>query len=156
MTTTRVLALTLLYCCSPAALVMAQGSPPTAQKAALIRQILDETGSGEQMLGAMETSVPIQRASNPKIPKVFWDRFLTAARERKGEFLDSMIPLYNRTFTEAELKGLLQFYQSPLGQRLLQVQPDLIRESMQMGQRWGYRLGAEIGRQLAAEGVKLE
>jgi hypothetical protein len=108
------------------------------------------------MLGAMETSVPIQRASNPKIPNVFWDRFLAAARERKGEFLDSMIPLYNRTFTEAELKGLLQFYQSPLGQRLLQVQPDLIRESMQLGQRWGSRLGAEIGRQLAAEGVKLE
>ena len=43
-----------------------------------------------------------------------------------------------------------------LGQRLLETQPGLMRESMQIGQRWRARLVAEIGQQLAAEGVTIQ
>lgn len=99
--------------------------------------------------------MPVQKASNPRIPAVFWDRFLAQARARKGEFIDSLIPIYSRTFELSELKGLLQFYQSPLGRRLLAAQPAVMQESMQLGQRWGMRIGAEIGQQLAAEGVPI-
>lgn len=131
-------------------------APAGTEKTALIRQILDVTRAGDQVLGAIEATVPVQRASNPRIPAVFWDRFLVQARARRGEFLDSLVPLYSRTFEVAELKALLQFYQSSLGRRLLQTQPAVTRESMQIGQRWGARIGAEIGQQLAAEGVQIQ
>jgi hypothetical protein len=108
------------------------------------------------VVGAIEASVPAQRASNPRIPAVFWDRFLAQARARRGEFIDSVVPIYSRTFELAELKTLLQFYQSPLGHRLLEAQPGVMRESMQLGQRWGARIGADIGQQLAAEGVHVQ
>ena len=135
----------------------AQGTTPAeTEKIDVIRKILDVTHAADLALGAIEAAVPVQRASNPRIPAVFWDRFLVQARERRGEFVDSIIPLYSRRFELTDLKGLLQFYQSPLGQRLLETQPELMRESMQMGQRWGARLGAEIGQQLAAEGVQIQ
>lgn len=133
----------------------AQSAPPVApapQKVALIRQILDATHAADQLLTAMEASVAAQRTGNPQIPAAFWDRFLTRARERRGEFIDSLVPLYSRSFEVAELRGLLQFYRSALGQRLLQIQPELMGQSMQLGQRWGARLGAEVGQELAAEG----
>jgi len=136
-----------------AAQVPTQSDPA---KVVVIRQILDATHAADQVVGAIEASVPVQRASNPRIPGVFWDRFLAQARARRGEFIDSLVPLYSRTFELAELKALLQFYQSPLGHRLLEIQPGLARESMQLGQRWGARLGAEIGQQLAAEGVQMQ
>jgi uncharacterized protein len=135
----------------------AQTAPPAgSEKTAVIRQILDVTHTADQAVGAIEASVPAQRASNPRIPAVFWDRFLIQARQRRGEFVDSLVPLYSRTFELAELQALLQFYQSPLGQRLLEAQPGLMRESIQLGQRWGARIGAEIGEQLAAEGVQIQ
>lgn len=150
--------------CSLAALLICVGREARAQdaasagteKTAVIRQILVVTHAAEQVVGAIEATVPIQRASNPRVPAVFWDRFLVQARERRGEFLDSLVPLYSRTFEVTELKALLHFYQSPLGQRLLDTQPGLMRESVQIGQRWGARLGAEIGQQLAAEGVQIQ
>ena len=150
--------------CSLAALLICVGrearaqdaAPAGTEKTAVIRQILVVTHAADQVVGAIEATVPIQRASNPRVPAVFWDRFLVQARERRGEFLDSLVPLYSRTFEVTELKALLQFYQSPLGQRLLDTQPGLMRESVQIGQRWGARLGAEIGQQLAAEGVQIQ
>lgn len=150
--------------CSLAALFLCLGreargqntAPADTEKTALIRQILDVTHAGDQVIGAIEATVPAQRASNPRIPAVFWDRFLDQARKRRGEFLDSLVPLYSRTFAVGELKALLEFYQSPLGRRLLEAQPQLMRESMQVGQRWGTRLGAEIGQQLAEEGIKIQ
>ena len=135
----------------------AQAAPQAdSAKVAVIRQILDVTHAADQMIGAIEASVPAQRASNPRVPAVFWDRFLVQARARRGEFIDSLVPLYSRTFELAELKALLQFYQGPLGRRLLEAQPILARESMQLGQRWGARIGADVGQQLAAEGVQIQ
>lgn len=136
--------------------VAQSNSTKDTEKIALIRQILDATHAADQVVGAIEAAVPTQRAANPRVPAVFWDRFLVQARQRRGEFIDSMVPLYGRNFELAELKALLQFYQSPLGQRLLEAQPVLMRESMQMGQRWGARIGAQIGQELAAEGVQIQ
>ena len=135
----------------------AQSSAATdSQKVVLIRQILDVTHAAEQMTSAIETSVPMQRAANPRIPPVFWDRFLTQTRARRGEFVDSLIPLYSRSFEVADLKAMLDLYRSPFGQRLLKIQPQVMQESMQLGQRWGARVGADIGQQLAAEGVRVQ
>ena len=149
------LAVTAVLCPQTNAAAQTAGQSDQA-KVAVIRQLLDETHAADQVVGAIEANIPVQRASNPRIPAVFWDRFLVQARARRGEFIDSMVPLYSRTFELTELKALLQFYQSPLGHRLLEIQPGLTRESMQLGQRWGARLGAEVGQQLAADGVQIK
>jgi hypothetical protein len=40
-------------------------------------------------------------------------------------------PIYNKHFTEQELKDLVAFYTSPTGQKAIQVMPDLLKESME-------------------------
>lgn len=147
-------ALAFLCAAPPAA---AQPSPPQdAEKVEIIRQLLEITRAADQMILAIETSLPAQRASNPRIPAVFWDRFLEHARARRGELLESIIPLYSRTFATNELRTMLEFYQTPVGRRLLEVQPALLRDTSQLGQAWGSRIGIEIAQQLSAEGVQLQ
>ncbi len=41
----------------------------------------------------METALPAQRASNPRIPAVFWDRFAERARSRRSEFVELLVPI---------------------------------------------------------------
>jgi hypothetical protein len=127
-----------------------------AERVAVIRELLAVTRTADQVMTVIEASVPAQRAANPKIPAVFWDRFLAQARSRRGEFIDSVVPLYARSFDLADLKAMVALYKSPFGQRLLAMQPKLTQESMVIGQRWGTRIGAEIGQQLAAEGVQIQ
>jgi uncharacterized protein len=144
--------LLVLGCTSPLA---AQSAPIDPQKAAVIGQLLDATQAADQVLNVMEAGLPAMRQATPDVPAVFWDRFVAQARARRHELLAALVPLYARAFELSELEALVQFYRSPLGQRLIDVQPALARESMQVGQSWGARIGAEVGQQLEKEGVRL-
>jgi hypothetical protein len=131
-------------------------SPKDSAKAALIRQVLKEVRAADMAVTAMETSLPAQRAANPRIPAVFWDRFATLAHARVGQLEDILTVVYDRHFNTDELRQILAFYRSPIGHKLLDAQPAIMRESMLAGQEWGQRLGAEVAQQLAAEGIKIE
>jgi hypothetical protein len=123
------------------------------EKEAVIRRVLEVTGTAELILTTMEAGLPAQRASNPSIPAVFWDRFAARARADSRSLIDSLVPVYGRLFTTEELKELVRFYETPLGKRLIAATPELARESMMVGQRWGFVIGQEIGVQLEREGL---
>jgi hypothetical protein len=74
-------AVILLTTTGPTALCQSQQSRLNPEKEQVIRQILDVTKAAEVMLVAMEAGLPAQRASNPSIPAVFWDRFAARARD---------------------------------------------------------------------------
>ena len=135
----------------------AQTPAPDARKTAVIRELLDVLHAADLMVGAMEANIPVQRAASSVtgIPPVFWDRLLDAARARRGELLEALVPIYARAYDLADLEALLTFYKSPLGQRVIELQPGLLQESTQAGQLWGERIGAAVGEQLAREGVQL-
>ena len=44
-----------------------------------------------------------------------------------------MIPIYDKHLTVEDLQGLLDYYHSPLGQRMLKVLPEVTRESQAVG-----------------------
>ena len=46
------------------------------------------------------------------------------------EILAQLVPVYDKYFTQEELSGLIKFYQSPLGRKLLQVTPLIMQESL--------------------------
>jgi uncharacterized protein len=150
----RILLLAALAVAVPAFAQTADSLPRDSVKIALIRQILAETHAGDQAMVAIETSLPMQRAANPRIPAVFWDRMLTETRAHRGDLETAVVAVYDRHFTADELRGLLAFYRTPTGRKLLQEQPAIIRESMEAGQQWGMEIGRRIGAQLDAEGVR--
>ena len=127
-------------------------SPDTAM-VRLIKQLIADAHLTDQALQVIEQALPAQRAANPRVPAAFWDRFLEQARARRGELEEGYVALYDRNFTTAELRGLVALYESPIGKRFVEVQPVLLREGMTMGQEWGTRIGADVGRTLSAEGV---
>lgn len=124
-------------------------------KATLIRQLLKEVHATDMAVTAMETSLPAQRAANPRIPAVFWDRFAALARTRAPQLEDILLVVYDRHFSTDELRQLLAFYRSPIGRKMLDAQPAILRESMVAGQQWGQKVGAEVAEQLAAEGIRI-
>jgi hypothetical protein len=130
--------------------------PRDSVKLVLIRQLIKEAHTGDQTIATMELTLPSQRSANPRIPAVFWDRFIAQARSRKGEFEDMVAVIYDRHFTTDELRQIHDFYQTPVGRKMLETLPALTRESMLAGQDWGRRIGEDVGKQLAAEGVKFE
>jgi uncharacterized protein len=46
----------------------------------------------------------------------------------------AIIGIYQKSFSQKEVDGLLAFYQSPTGQALIQKMPDIMHQSIMMGQ----------------------
>ena len=55
---------------------------------------------------------------------------------REKEIADGMAQIYTNEFTEQELKDLVTFYKTPLGQKLLANEPRAIQGSMGYMQLW--------------------
>jgi hypothetical protein len=48
---------------------------------------------------------------------------------------DDYITIYADTFTEEELKGIIEFYKSPVGRKFTKKTPELLRRSMELSQK---------------------
>jgi len=142
------------------ALALAAPAPAGAQKqpvdpatAETVRRLLDLTGAARLALQTMEAMLPAQRQAMPQVPAVFWDAFMAHVRRDLPQLVDSLVPVYAAHFTLAQLQDLVRFYESPLGRRLAEMQPLIAQESMQVGQRWGALIGAQVGDSLGRAGV---
>lgn len=70
---------------------------------------------------------------------------------REKEIGEQMAKIYASDFTEAELKDLVTFYKSPLGQKLLQTEPQSIAASMNYMQQWARQFAEQLNGQFRAE-----
>jgi uncharacterized protein len=70
---------------------------------------------------------------------------------RGSEVIDATARIYASHFTEAELKQLLAFYQSPLGRKTVAEEPKITDESMAFAGHWGDDLSVDIINKMRAE-----
>jgi hypothetical protein len=133
-------------------------------KEAVIRHLLEVTGGKKmmdqlmtqmfaQVKGSIFKDLP-QNERGQKITGAFFEKI--QAKMKTGDLLEQMIPIYDKYFTEADLQGVIQFYQSPLGQRFLQVMPQISGESMAIGIQWGQKISREIWAEMEAEFPELK
>ena len=57
--------------------------------------------------------------------------------ENIAEILNEMRIIYKKHFSQADIKALIKFYESPIGKKLVKEQPNVMTESMEVGQNWG-------------------
>ncbi len=130
----------------------AQTTPPEAQaaKRADIRKLLELTGAaslGRQVMEQMMDSVmPLLKQSAPSVPEEVWKEFAAEFTDASAteELIEITIVIYDKHLTHDEVRGLIAFYQTPLGKKLVQVLPAIGRESMEAGGRWGEERGRKI------------
>jgi hypothetical protein len=70
---------------------------------------------------------------------------------RESEIGDGMVGVYAGEFTEQELKDLVVFYKSPLGQKLLTNEPKAINLSMQVMNEWAQHFSEVVASAFRAE-----
>jgi uncharacterized protein len=70
---------------------------------------------------------------------------------REKEIGEQMAKIYANDFTEQELKDLVTFYRSPLGQKLLAQEPKSIMASIGFMNAWAQQFAEEVNAQFRAE-----
>src|SRR6266403_1512520 len=70
---------------------------------------------------------------------------------REQEIGEGMATVYANEFTEQELKDLVTFYKTPLGQKLLTTEPRAIQFSMSFMNQWAQQFGEIVNGEFRAE-----
>src|SRR3981081_2773121 len=70
---------------------------------------------------------------------------------REKEIGEGMAKVYASEFSEQELKDLVTFYKSPLGQKLLSTEPRAIQFSMSYMNQWAQAFGETVNGEFRAE-----
>ncbi len=121
----------------------------TSSKADNIRKILESTGIADQSIIAINNMFQTYKTSMPNVPKKFWDSF--SKEIDANSLIDLIIPIYDKYYSEEDLKQLAEFYQSPLGKKIISTLPNLTADSMKAGQEWGKSISEKIMLQLQNE-----
>jgi hypothetical protein len=79
------------------------------------------------------------------------DNLIKQYSVRSGELMNDAARIYASHFTQAELKQLLAFYQSPLGQKVIAEEPKTADESMAMAGSWADKLSEVVMSKMRAE-----
>jgi hypothetical protein len=121
----------------------AQAPQPSAAAIAMAREVIITKGAGtlaEPLVrGVIETVKNSFLPTNPNLSRELNDVATALHKELDGktsEVLDQMARAYAARFTEQELKDLLVFYKTPLGQKFTREEPTAIEDGLKRAQQW--------------------
>jgi uncharacterized protein len=155
--TVAVVALAMIAVTKPAA-PQAPAPQPSTAALLLAKQIID-------LKGVQKLFDPMVRGVVEKVKDQFmqtnfmWGKDLNEVAAmlekdyapRVSELVDQSARIYASHFTETELKNILTFYQSPLGQKMIAEEPKALDESMANAGNWGDSLSEEVINKMRAE-----
>lgn len=132
-------------------------------KETAIRHLMDITETskmGEGLNAAITGEVRRQmgRAIPPdQLPK-FMDTFSQkyTPSAPPSAVTDAMVPVYAKHFTMEEIQGLVKFYESPLGQRVVKVLPQVTQESQATGAQMDQQVAIATLRSMETEYPQLK
>lgn len=146
----------------------AQAPPAAAEKLDTakdhaIRHLMDLTENSKmaqdlnayvtkQVHDAMSQALPADKL--PKFMQTFGERLDSAAPA--SAITDATVSIYAQAFSMEEIQGLIQFYESPLGQRVVKQLPHVAQESQRVGVQMEQRGALAVLRDMSAEYPELK
>lgn len=102
----------------------------------------------------LEQSLPAGQDRSRKIVDTFLQKF--QAQITPQAFTDLTVPIYEKHFSDEEIRGLIQFYESPLGKKMTGELPAIVEESSAAGRVWASQIVQKIFADMEAEYPELK
>lgn len=115
----------------------------------LIEKYLVINGTEKNVQLMIGELVKQYKALSSEIPDEVWDaveeKFLKTS---VSDLVELYYPIYKKHFSYNEFKQVVDFFETPIGEKFGSKQPKILQESMQAGQKWGEKLGRELQEEL--------
>jgi hypothetical protein len=138
--------------------VTARAQEPSPATLALARDVVITKGATNMaeplVRGVIESVKNNLLPTNPQLGRELNEVAATLQKEFEGkrsEVIDTFARAYARRFTEAELKDLLLFYKTPLGQKFSKEEPAAIEDGLKGAQEWGDAFSETVFARVRAE-----
>lgn len=115
-----------------------------------IQELMTLTGERNLTQKVTIQTINTLKSQYPQVPQAFWDSFL--AEMNYDEVNNKIEGIYGKYFTNEDIQGMITFYQTPLGQKIIRVLPQLAQESSRVGQQYGIEAATRAIKKLEAQG----
>jgi hypothetical protein len=124
-----------------------------------IQQVADAALNGLKLV--LVQSLAANSKQSPEQVEPIVDQILVPdLRASEPQFVAAVANLYGHAFTVPEMQQILAFYQTPVGQKLQLVTPELTQQMVAAGHAWIAQIGEQVLRldadKLAAQGLKVD
>jgi hypothetical protein len=136
----------------------AAAQEPSAASIAAARDLIQLKGAASMfdpvVPGVIETAKNMFMQTNMSLAK---DLNEVAAQLRKdyagksAEIANEMARIYAQQFSEKEIAEAVAFYRTPLGKKLIEVEPKVLEQGMTNVQNWADRFSEEVTTKFRAE-----
>ena len=123
-----------------------------AEYKAAFKKFFELSGSQNTFKTMVPQLIAMFKQQKSGVPDAFWQEFEADAIKSTDNLIDLMAPIYQKHLTLADLKKIIEFYESPAGKKLAEKTPLISQESMAAGQQWGMQLGQKMMQKLQANG----
>ncbi len=119
-------------------------------KEADIEKLLDITDSLDMGQQVVDQLFAMQQSVQRAVPQEVWDEI--RAELDMTRIRPVIVAIWARHFSHDDIRGLIEFYESPLGRKLVETQPAVMQESMAAGELWARQVLERIRTRLAQKG----
>lgn len=131
---------------------------PSAASVAMAKEIIDMKGATHTfdplVNGVIEYHRNLLIQTNPNISRAIEQvaaKMITDLSGRRVELQQSLARTYASYFTEQELKDALAFYKTPLGKKLITLEPKAMEETMGAADAWSRKFAEEVVEKMRGE-----
>jgi hypothetical protein len=135
-----------------ASAIFSQTSENPAKRADIIR-LLRMTGASNGAEQAVDLMLPSLKQAMPQVPVQVWQELRSEVREE--DMIELTYQIWDKHFSHQEIRDLIRFYQTPVGQKIIRETPALQQESLAAGQRWGNQIVARLLNRLREKGYQI-
>lgn len=118
-----------------------------------LKKLIQVSGSEVAYINALNQMFNLLKQQQPNVPDAFWDELVVELNKDAINQLVNMIsPIYKKHLTEADIRGVIVFYETPVGKKFAEKTPFITQESMVSAQEWGIKIGERVAEKLKAKG----
>ena len=118
-----------------------------------LKKMLYVAGTEASFKVAIKQMFDMFKQQTTNVPDSIWVELEKEfSKTSMDELVDMLSPTYQKHMTEADLKKIIGFYQTPVGKKYAEKTPFIMQESMQVGQQWGMKIGQKFQERLKEKG----
>jgi uncharacterized protein len=116
-----------------------------------IKKLISIMGTEDEIKIMLPKIIVQMKQMMPQVPDKFWQDFEHQVDVK--ELVELYVPIYDKHYTHEEIKGMIEFYNTPLGKKVLTTMPKVMQESMDAGSKWGAALEMRIEKKMSERGT---
>src|SRR5262245_1950689 len=119
-----------------------------------IRRLLQLMNAGEAGVQIMDQLFDTLRNTSSQVPQSVWDELVEETRSefRSEKLIEMNVPIYSKHYTHDEIKAQISFYESPIGRKVVEQTPLIIKEAIDVGIEHGRKVLQRLNEKLKSKG----